>query len=47
MWPFLAVLLVSFLFMALSVAFQIYREVQKLRGMTVLEDPPENDEPVH
>jgi TRAP-type C4-dicarboxylate transport system permease small subunit len=47
MWPFLAVLLVSFLFLALTVAFQIYREVQKLRGMTVLEDPPEDGDPAH
>ena len=47
MWPFLAMLLASFLFMALTIAFQIYRAVQQLRGKTVLEDPPEDDEPVH
>jgi TRAP-type C4-dicarboxylate transport system permease small subunit len=43
MWPFLAVLLVGFAFMAVSMFFQIYREVQKLRGRTVLEEPPEAD----
>ena len=39
MWPFLAVLLVGFAFMAVSMFFQIYREIQKLRGRTVLEEP--------
>jgi TRAP-type C4-dicarboxylate transport system permease small subunit len=43
MWPFLAVLLVGFAFMAVSMLFQIYREVQKLRGRSVLEEPPEPD----
>jgi TRAP-type C4-dicarboxylate transport system permease small subunit len=35
MWPFLAVLLVSFAFMALTMAFQIYFSIQKLRGRPV------------
>ena len=43
MWPFLAVLLAGFAFMAVSMFFQIYREVQNLRGRTVLEEPPEAD----
>jgi TRAP-type C4-dicarboxylate transport system permease small subunit len=47
MWPFLAVLLVGFAFMAVSMFFQIYREVQKLRGRTVLEEPPEEDAAPH
>jgi TRAP-type C4-dicarboxylate transport system permease small subunit len=47
MWPFLAVLLVGFAFMAVSMFFQIYREVQKLRGRTVLEELPEEDAAPH
>jgi TRAP-type C4-dicarboxylate transport system permease small subunit len=43
MWPFLAVLLAGFAFMAVSMVFQIYREIQKLRGRSVLEEPPEPD----
>jgi TRAP-type C4-dicarboxylate transport system permease small subunit len=35
MWPFLAVLLVSFAFMALTMLFQIYFGIQKLRGRPV------------
>lgn len=41
MWPFLAVLLAGFAFMAVTIFFQIYREIQKLRGRTVLEEPSE------
>ncbi len=41
MWPFLAALLVGFAFMAVTMFFQIYREIQKLRGRTVLEEPLE------
>ncbi|HXV11786.1 MAG TPA: TRAP transporter small permease [Burkholderiales bacterium] len=41
MAPFLWVLLVGFAFMAVSLFFQIYREFQKLRGRTVLVEPPE------
>ncbi|UCF76650.1 MAG: TRAP transporter small permease [Betaproteobacteria bacterium] len=39
--PFLWVLLVGFAFMAVSLFFQIYREIHKLRGRSVLEEPPE------
>jgi len=47
MWPFLAVLLLGFAFMAVSMFFQIYREIQKLRGRSVLEEPPEADAALH
>jgi TRAP-type C4-dicarboxylate transport system permease small subunit len=40
MGPFLAVLWVGFVFMAVTLFFQIYRGIQKLRGRTVLVDPP-------
>ncbi|MDH5534001.1 MAG: TRAP transporter small permease [Betaproteobacteria bacterium] len=43
MWPFLAALLVGFAFMAVSMFFQIYREIQRLRGKTVLVEPPFDD----
>ena len=39
MWPFLLVLLVGFGFMAVTLFFQVYRQVQKLRGRSVLEEP--------
>ena len=39
MAPFLLVLLLGFAFMAVSMFFQIYRDIQKLRGRTVLEEP--------
>ncbi len=41
MWPFLAVLLAGFAFMAVTLFFQIYGDIQKLRGRSVLEEPPE------
>ena len=41
MWPFLLTLLVGFAFMAVSMFFQIYRGIQKLRGVSVLEEPSE------
>ena len=44
MWPFLAVLLAGFAFMAVTLFFQIYRGIQKLRGVSVLEEPPEAKE---
>jgi len=47
MWPFLAVLLVGFAFMVVTMFFQIYREIQKLRGRSVLEEPPEGDAALH
>ncbi|MGH8665692.1 MAG: TRAP transporter small permease [Burkholderiales bacterium] len=47
MWPFLMTLLVGFAFMALTMLFQIYRDVQKLRGVSVLEEPVDPDEIGH
>ena len=47
MWPFLAVLLVGFAFMAVTMLFQIYRAIQALRGRKVLEEPPEADAALH
>jgi TRAP-type C4-dicarboxylate transport system permease small subunit len=41
MLPFLVVLLIGFAFMGVTMFFQIYRQVQKLRGRTVLEEPPD------
>ena len=38
MWPFLAVLLCGFAFMAVTMFFQIWRTFQKLRGRAVLEE---------
>jgi TRAP-type C4-dicarboxylate transport system permease small subunit len=38
MWPFLAVLLCGFAFMAITMFFQIWRTIQKLRGYTVFEE---------
>jgi TRAP-type C4-dicarboxylate transport system permease small subunit len=43
MWPFLAVLLVSFAFMALTMLFQIYFAVQKMRGLPVPEEPVDRE----
>ena len=39
MWPFLLALLAGFAFMVVSLFFQIYRGIQKLRGRSVLEEP--------
>jgi len=47
MAPFLIALLIGFIFMAVSVFFQIYRGIYRLRGRSVLEDPPEAGEPAH
>ena len=47
LWPFLAALLVGFAFMAVTLFFQIYRSVQKLRGRDVLEEPREADAALH
>jgi TRAP-type C4-dicarboxylate transport system permease small subunit len=47
MWPFLAILIVSFAFMAVTMAFQLYRTVQALRGVTVLEEPNETGDATH
>ena len=38
LWPFLAVLLMSFAFMAITIAFQIWFSIQKLRGRPVPEE---------
>ena len=47
MWPFLAVLLAGFAMMAVTLFFQIYRGVQKLRGLSVLEEPAEKEVALH
>lgn len=47
MWPFLLALLVGFGFMVVTLFFQIYREIQKLRGRIVLEEPSEAEEALH
>ena len=47
MAPFLWTLLASFAFMAVTLFFQIYREIQKLRGRTVLEEPADADAITH
>ena len=44
MWPFLAVLWVGFVFMAITFFFQVYRGVQRLLGHAVLEEPVESEE---
>lgn len=47
MWPFLAVLLLGFAMMAVTLVFQIYRGIQKMRGRTVLEEPVETESALH
>jgi TRAP-type C4-dicarboxylate transport system permease small subunit len=47
MWPFLAILIASFAFMAITMAFQVYRAVQALRGITVLVEPHEAGDATH
>ena len=47
MWPFLSILIASFAFMAITMAFQVYRAVQALRGITVLEEPHEAGDATH
>ncbi|HEX7220769.1 MAG TPA: TRAP transporter small permease [Burkholderiales bacterium] len=47
MWPFLAVLIVSFAFMAITMAFQVYRAIQALRGITVLQEPDQAGDATH
>ena len=44
MWPFLLALLLGFGFMALTLAFQVYFGVQRLRGKPVPEEPVEHSE---
>ena len=43
MWPFLAVLLASFAFMALTMLFQLWFGIQKLRGRPVPEEEVERE----
>lgn len=47
MWPFLAILIVSFAFMAITMVFQVYRAVQALRGITALEEPHDAGDATH
>jgi TRAP-type C4-dicarboxylate transport system permease small subunit len=42
MWPFLAALLAGFALMAVSLAFQVWRGIQRLRGIEMSEDPAES-----
>ena len=44
MAPFLFTLLIGFVFMALTMVFQIYRQIHRLRGRSVLEEPAEEEE---
>ena len=44
MWPFLAALWIGFLCMAITLAFQVYRGLRRLRGLPVVEDPEEKPE---
>ena len=43
MWPFLLVLLAGFGFMVVTLFFQIYRQLHKMRGRSVLEEPADAD----
>jgi len=43
LWPFLLALLVGFLFMAVTIAFQIWFQIQRLRGRDVPEEDPPLD----
>ena len=43
MWPFLLALLLGFAFMAVTMAFQLYFGIQKLRGRTVPGEPDDED----
>jgi TRAP-type C4-dicarboxylate transport system permease small subunit len=47
MGPFLVALMTGFAFMAVSLFFQIYRDIHKLRGRSVLEEPAEAEEKLH
>ncbi len=46
LWPFLLALLIGFAFMALTMVFQVYRQVNKLCGRSVLEEPAEEDDSI-
>jgi TRAP-type C4-dicarboxylate transport system permease small subunit len=43
MWPFLLALLLGFAFMVITMAFQFYFGIQKLRGRAVPGEPDEED----
>ncbi|MGQ0509843.1 MAG: TRAP transporter small permease [Betaproteobacteria bacterium] len=43
MWPFLLALLLGFAFMVLTLAFQVYFGVRKLRGLPVPEEPADDE----
>jgi TRAP-type C4-dicarboxylate transport system permease small subunit len=43
LWPFLAVLLAGFAFMAVTMAFQFWFGIQKLRGRAVPEEPADDE----
>jgi TRAP-type C4-dicarboxylate transport system permease small subunit len=43
MWPFLATLLAGFAFMAITMLFQLWFEIQRLRGRPVPEEEAERD----
>jgi TRAP-type C4-dicarboxylate transport system permease small subunit len=43
MWPFLAALWAGFALMAVTLVFQIYRQIHKLRGRSVLEEQIEEE----
>ena len=43
MWPFLLALLLGFAFMAVTIAFQFYFGIQKLRGRPVPAEPSDNE----
>jgi len=47
MWPFLAVLLLGFAFMAITLFFQVYRGILKLCGRTVLQDKAASEGALH
>ena len=42
LWPFLAALLAGFAFMAITMAFQFYFGIQKLRGRSVPQEPDQD-----
>jgi TRAP-type C4-dicarboxylate transport system permease small subunit len=41
--PFLWTLLIGFTFMAIQLFFQVYRDIQKMRGRIVLQEPREDE----
>jgi TRAP-type C4-dicarboxylate transport system permease small subunit len=47
MGPFLAVLWIGFACMAVTLLFQVYRGLRRLRGLPVVEDPEEKPEGSH